>query len=98
MDGHESSDKYRAHPGNRPSNTILFEALTPETLGQLIALYEHKVFVENVIWGVNPFDQFGVELGKKLAGSLEGVVSAGDAYEGENPSTRYLLDRAKRLR
>ena len=98
MDGHESSDKSRAHPGNRPSNTILFEALTPDALGQLIALYEHKVFVENVIWGVNPFDQFGVELGKKLAGSLEGTVSSGEVYAGKNPSTKYLLDRVKRLR
>jgi len=98
MEGHESADKFRAHPGNRPSSTILFERLTPETLGQLIALYEHKVFVENVIWGVNPFDQFGVELGKKLAASLEDVVSTDASYEGQNPSTRRLLERVKRLR
>ena len=58
---------YRVHAGNRPSNTIHFKKLTPETLGQLIALYEHKVFVEGVIWGINSFDQWGVELGKKLA-------------------------------
>ncbi len=63
----ESLEPYRVHAGNRPSSTIHFERLTPEALGQLIALYEHKVFVEGVIWGINSFDQWGVELGKKLA-------------------------------
>jgi glucose-6-phosphate isomerase len=58
--------------------------LTPSTLGQLIALYEHKVFVEGVIWGINSFDQWGVELGKKLAESLN---------KSQNPSTRHLLQR-----
>ena len=60
-------EPYRVHEGNRPSNTIHFKKLTPETLGQLIALYEHKVFVEGVVWGIDSFDQWGVELGKKLA-------------------------------
>jgi glucose-6-phosphate isomerase len=55
---------HRTFPGNRPSNTILMDALTPSTLGALIALYEHKVFVQGVIWGINSFDQWGVELGK----------------------------------
>jgi glucose-6-phosphate isomerase len=63
----ENLESYRVHEGNRPSNTIRFKSLTPETLGQLIALYEHKVFVEGVIWGIDSFDQWGVELGKKLA-------------------------------
>jgi len=63
----EDLEAYRVQPGNKPSNTIHYEKLTPEVLGQLIALYEHKVFIEGVIWGTNPFDQFGVELGKKLA-------------------------------
>jgi glucose-6-phosphate isomerase len=63
----ENLESYRVHEGNRPSNTIHFKSLTPETLGQLIALYEHKVFVEGVIWGIDSFDQWGVELGKKLA-------------------------------
>jgi glucose-6-phosphate isomerase len=76
----------RVHQGNNPSNTILFEQLTPEVLGQLIALYEHKVFVEGVIWGINSFDQFGVELGKKLAGGIR---------KSTNPSTRFLLGRLK---
>ncbi|MDG2107474.1 MAG: glucose-6-phosphate isomerase [Woeseiaceae bacterium] len=60
-------EAYCIHEGNRPSNTIHFDELTPEVLGQLIALYEHKVFVEGVIWGIDSFDQWGVELGKKLA-------------------------------
>jgi len=69
MEGTTDDDleSYRVHVGNRPSNTIHFEQLTPEVLGQLIALYEHKVFVEGVIWGIDSFDQWGVELGKKLA-------------------------------
>ena len=65
--GDEDIASYRMHAGNRPSNTIRFDKLTPEVLGQLIALYEHKVFVEGVIWGIDSFDQWGVELGKKLA-------------------------------
>ncbi len=65
----DALEPWRVHAGNRPSNTIHFPRLTPETLGQLVALYEHKVFVEGVIWGINSFDQWGVELGKKLAKS-----------------------------
>ena len=65
----DNIESYRVHVGNRPSNTIRFEQLTPEVLGQLIALYEHKVFVEGIIWGIDSFDQWGVELGKKLAKS-----------------------------
>ncbi len=69
MDGTTDKDiePHRVHVGNKPSNTIRFDALTPEVLGQLVALYEHKVFVEGVIWGIDSFDQWGVELGKKLA-------------------------------
>ena len=85
---------HQAHPGNRPSNTILFERLTPESLGQLIALYEHKVFVQGVIWGINSFDQFGVELGKRLADSVSGAAE----YAGENDSTIGLLALIKRLK
>lgn len=87
--------KHRIHKGNNPSSTLVFDALTPETLGQLIALYEHKVFVEGVVWGIDSFDQWGVELGKKLASKLANVVSGSDNYEGSNASTRALLDRLK---
>ena len=95
MEGHSAEDRFRVHAGGRPSNTILFHSLTPEVLGQLIALYEHKVFVENAIWGVNAFDQFGVELGKKLARSLESVVSGDQEYQGGNASTDGLICRIR---
>jgi glucose-6-phosphate isomerase len=58
---------HRVFEGNRPSNTILLEVLTPAALGKLVALYEHSVFVQGAIWNIDPFDQWGVELGKKLA-------------------------------
>lgn len=89
---------HKVHPGNRPSNTILLPRLTPETLGQLIALYEHKVFVEGHIWGINSFDQWGVELGKKLATGLQDAVTGAESYEGKNASTRNLLQRVASLR
>src|SRR5690606_16846982 len=65
---------HKLHVGNRPSSVILVSRLGPRTLGRLIALYEHKVFVQSVIWGINAFDQWGVELGKKLADSLTPIV------------------------
>ena len=71
---------HRTFPGNRPSNTLLASQLTPSSLGQLIALYEHRVFVEGAIWGINSFDQWGVELGKSLA---EAILPD---LDGENPS------------
>ena len=100
MDGFDEPgiEPWRVHTGNNPSNTILFPELTPETLGQLIALYEHKVFVEGVIWGINSFDQFGVELGKKLATSLTGPVRSGKAPKGGNASTANLLRRIRSMR
>jgi len=61
---------YRQYPGNRPSSMLVFEELTPRNVGRLIALYEHKVFTQGVIWNINSFDQWGVELGKQLAGKL----------------------------
>jgi glucose-6-phosphate isomerase len=79
-------------PGNRPSNTILYRRLTPVTLGSLIALYEHKVFVQGVIWNINSFDQWGVELGKQLASAILPELK-GDKPAGEHDvSTLGLLD------
>ena len=69
-----SSSSHKVFPGNRPSNTLLYRKLDPETLGMLIALYEHKVFVEGAVWDINSFDQWGVELGKALATRLVPVV------------------------
>jgi glucose-6-phosphate isomerase len=89
---------HRAHPGNRPSTTLLFRRLDPRTLGKLIALYEHKVFVESVIWGVNAFDQWGVELGKKLASELAGAVANPRGFQGGDGATRGLLEAIARWR
>lgn len=93
MDGYASGPgaSHKQYPGNRPSNTLLFERLTPSVLGQLVALYEHKVFVEGLIWGINSFDQWGVELGKRLASQLSGAVSGETDYLGGNGSTAGLL-------
>lgn len=78
-------------PGNRPSVTIAYHKLTPYVLGQLIALYEHRVFVEGVIWGLNSFDQWGVELGKELANSLQPMFEGGADSSSKDGSTRGLL-------
>ena len=80
----------REFPGNRPSTTLAYRKLTPFTLGQIIALYEHRVFVEGVIWGINSFDQWGVELGKEMATALVPLVQGGDASEKDG-STQGLL-------
>ena len=81
--------------GNRPSNMILMDELTPATLGALIALYEHKVFVQGVIWDINSFDQWGVELGKVLARNIQGELN-GEAEAGEHDSsTNGLIALAK---
>jgi glucose-6-phosphate isomerase len=101
MDGFEEEGgdaPHKTHPGNRPSNTILLERLTPSSLGQLVSLYEHKVFVEGVVWGINSFDQFGVELGKRVANSVSAVVAGETSYTGSNDSTRGLLARIQRNR
>lgn len=83
---------HRLMPGNRPSVVILLDRLTPASLGQLLALYEHKVFVESVIWGINAFDQWGVELGKSLADSIEPALADPDAgLPPEIPSLEGLL-------
>ncbi|WDR03376.1 glucose-6-phosphate isomerase [Devosia algicola] len=82
---------HKVFPGNRPSNTLFYRQLTPETLGSLIALYEHKVFVQGVIWNVNSFDQWGVELGKQLAKALVPKVEGNASAEGHDSSTQGLL-------
>jgi glucose-6-phosphate isomerase len=86
---------HRTFPGNRPSNTILMDTLAPSTLGALIALYEHKVFVQGVVWGINSFDQWGVELGKVLAKSLESELTSSAHPEAHDGSTNGLIARAK---
>jgi glucose-6-phosphate isomerase len=91
--GQANEDPHRAYPGGRPSTVILLDALTPQSLGALLALYEHSVYLQSVLWGINAFDQFGVELGKQVAGrllpALEGQGEAAD------PITRALVSRLR---
>jgi glucose-6-phosphate isomerase len=84
----------RTFPGDRPSAFLLLDRLDPERLGALIALYEHKVFVEGVLWGINSFDQWGVELGKTLATRVLGELEGG-AAGAHDPSTAALIARLK---
>ncbi len=91
LTGREDADAHRASPGNRPSSVIVLPELNAFTLGQLIALYEHKVFVQGVIWGINSFDQFGVELGKAIANQLLPAVAESKSVPGLDGSTLGLL-------
>ncbi|MEJ6388859.1 glucose-6-phosphate isomerase [Gymnodinialimonas ulvae] len=87
----ERQAAHRVFAGNRPSTTLLYDQLTPFTLGQIIALYEHRVFVEGVILGLNSFDQWGVELGKELAIALEPVLTGASDGAGKDGSTLALV-------
>jgi glucose-6-phosphate isomerase len=95
--GQDSDDPQRRFTGNRPTTTILADRLDPATLGRLIALYEHKVFTMGVIWGINSFDQFGVELGKVLATAIEPEL-AGDGPLAHDSSTNALIARYRATR
>ncbi|MBN8768839.1 MAG: glucose-6-phosphate isomerase [Stenotrophomonas nitritireducens] len=92
--GQDSDDPHRQYPGGRPSTLILLDALTPHALGALIAMYEHAVYVQSLVWGINAFDQFGVELGKQLANQLLPALK-GQAVEIADPMTRELLGRLR---
>lgn len=87
---------HKVFPGNRPTTTILLPKLTPRTLGSLIALYEHKIFVQGIIWNVNSFDQWGVELGKQLAGTLLRELQSGVSATTHDCSTTGLVERVVR--
>ena len=88
----ERQAAHRVFSGNRPSSTLIYKTLTPFVLGQIIALYEHRVFVEGVILGINSFDQWGVELGKVLAKDMEKILSGEASAEAKDPSTQHLLN------
>ena len=88
----ERQAAHRVFSGNRPSSTLIYEKLTPHVLGQIIALYEHRVFVEGVILGINSFDQWGVELGKVLAKDMEKILAGTTSADGKDPSTQQLVD------
>jgi glucose-6-phosphate isomerase len=88
------AEPWRDFPGNRPTSFIQLGRLTPSALGALIALYEHKVFVEGTLWGIDSFDQWGVELGKTLAREVEGELEGGAAGK-HDPSTAALIGRLR---
>ena len=89
---------YKVFPGNKPTNTILYSRLTPKTLGTLIAMYEHKVFVQGVIWDINSFDQWGVELGKQLARQIMPELGTHATVTSHDSSTNGLINYYKSLR
>ncbi|HEV2763152.1 MAG TPA: glucose-6-phosphate isomerase, partial [Pyrinomonadaceae bacterium] len=89
---------HKVFEGNRPSNSIMFQRLTPRTLGTLIALYEHKIFVQGIIWNVNSFDQWGVELGKQLAKVILPELDAGGPSTTHDASTNGLINFYKERR
>jgi glucose-6-phosphate isomerase len=92
---------FKVFTGNKPTNTILIDSLTPETLGSLIALYEHKIFVQGVIWNIYSYDQWGVELGKQLATSILEEINSGSVAQHDSSTTtllQYFLDRKKRAK
>lgn len=92
MQGQADAGGHRAFPGNRPSTFFVLERLTPEALGAFVALYEHRVFTSGAIWGINSFDQWGVELGKVLAKDIEPRLASGDV-SGLDASTAALVQR-----
>lgn len=89
-------DPFGVFPGNRPSTTIILPELSPYALGQLLAAYEHKVFVQGIIWGLNSFDQPGVQLGKKLANNLKPLLQSSTSPETVDASTRGLISHLKK--
>jgi glucose-6-phosphate isomerase len=95
----ESLVKQKTFAGNKPTNSILFQKLTPKTLGSLIALYEHKIFTQGIVWGINSFDQWGVELGKQLAKAilpeLEGVGKVSSHDASTNGLINYYKERRR---
>ncbi len=97
MEGQENDDPHKHFDGNRPSNTIVLDELTPYSLGMLLALYEHKVFVQGIIWNINSFDQCGVELGKTLAKQIIDGYDKEDASPNTDSSTHGILSHIKSL-
>ena len=98
MNGSDHENPYRVFDGNRPSNSFLIDSITPFTLGQIIALYEHKIFVQGVIWNIYSFDQWGVELGKKLAVNIQEELVNETEINTHDSSTNGLINAFKKLR
>jgi glucose-6-phosphate isomerase len=89
---------HKVFEGNRPTTSLLYRTLTPHRLGSLIALYEHKIFVEGIIWGINSYDQWGVELGKELASRILPELQTDATVPDHDSSTNCLIDYVRRLR
>src|SRR5262249_1100717 len=89
---------HKTFPGNRPSNSILVKKITPHTLGMLVAMYEHKIFTQGIIWNIYSFDQWGVELGKQLAKKIEPELRAPGDVASHDASTNGLINAFKRAR
>ena len=86
---------HKIFTGNRPTNSILFQRLTPKTLGSLIAMYEHKIFTQGIVWNINSFDQWGVELGKQLAKAILPELHGDAAISSHDSSTNGLINHYK---
>ena len=89
---------HKVFSGNRPTNSIVFDRLDPRTLGSLIALYEHKIFAQGILWNINSFDQWGVELGKQLAVAIQPELEGPGDVEGHDSSTNGLINYYKSRR
>src|SRR5690606_5814133 len=89
---------HKTFPGNRPSNSLLYRQLDPQTLGKLIALYEHKIFVMGAVWNISSFDQWGVELGKQLAKAILPELEGASEVTAHDSSTNGLINYYKSLR
>jgi glucose-6-phosphate isomerase len=83
---------FKVFEGNKPTNTLLINKLTPESLGELVAMYEHKIFVQGIIWNIYSYDQWGVELGKQLANSILSEIESGK-IKNHDSSTTMLLSK-----
>jgi glucose-6-phosphate isomerase len=96
-DAHPHVSKYKEFTGNRPTNSILVKEITPFTLGRLIAMYEHKIFVQGVIWNIYSFDQWGVELGKQLAHNILPELADDQPVNNHDSSTNGLINTYKNM-
>ena len=89
---------HKTFEGNRPTTSIMFDTLTPNTLGKLIALYEHKIFVQGIIWDINSFDQWGVEYGKQIASQILPQLTNDEVVRNYDSSTNGLINHTKKLK
>jgi glucose-6-phosphate isomerase len=89
---------HKVFEGNRPTNSLLIKQLTPRVLGRLIALYEHKIFVQGILWNINSYDQWGVELGKQLANKILPELADNKPVASHDSSTNGLINAYKKLR